>query len=299
MGWRATLRSIEAANRQAAREQDRARRAIHRKSESLLRETESASQQGRRHAQRIVEGIVRRPIQTLGLRYLPESGFEASPIAIETEQFSLSLSGVYISSDSDKLDKMIEPSELSSHASRVEVLDFVASEFCTLVAFRVTNTDPSYRIRLSWLKKSDLRESPVFLIDERNSEYYYPIESSLIGEVVADHPRVGIIAFEPFRHPTDEFTVHLSELKLSSERGRRYSGSLACRSDQLESAIQECLRRPPLLGRIHSEIDRVINRTRSEITQARASALKSQSGCCIAIVAAFGALGASLALRLI
>src|SRR5262249_13327654 len=117
---------------------------------------------------------------------------------------------------------VFHPSGHAGDGYVIEPLKLMHMQYGTFVAIRVTNCDSNYRIRLNWVRK-ERAKSLIYLVDNVGN-YYYPIASSLSGEVVSAAPKIGIVVFEPFTRPCESASMHLSGAKL--EGGSRAKPSL-------------------------------------------------------------------------
>lgn len=148
----------------------------------------------------------------------------------------------------------------------------LVGKYGTVVALQIENNDPEHRIHLALVNKSNKQASSAFLIDAQNNEYYYPIATDLQGEVAPGRPRAGLVVFEPARYPTDDFELHLSGVKLSSNRGDSDSLVFRYRSDELASSVQETLASPSLVEAAKRKLAAMSEDARSAIEQARSNA---------------------------
>ncbi|MEQ9617066.1 MAG: hypothetical protein RLN60_03430 [Phycisphaerales bacterium] len=132
------------------------------------------------------------------------------------------------------------------------------------------------------MKKSNPAESPIVLLDPVNSVYYYPKATTLSGEVIPGHPRVGVIAFEPIRAATSKLELHVHDVKLSRERGVKHSFSFRIVSPSLEKSTSTMQRSPD----IRQMIDRIVNDAAQRAVDAVEKKRSGGGGCASAIVLA-------------
>jgi len=251
VGWRGTLRSLNALNNQAIREANRARRARQRAQASLDRDRETILTRARNFEDR----VQRDPVKALGLAYLSGVGFQGSNFEVSTPNLSLSFQ---LASDGPDVPSLaFYPTEARGSALSIQPLDLMVTRWATFLAVKVANHDAQRRGRLSgWVKRSDSATSRVFLLDPATSTYYYPLSSSLKGEVLPGHPKVGIIAFEPFRAPTSSVEIHFSDVKLGPQRSDTTSCSFHAASPALVPAVAGTMSSSSLQERIETEMDR-------------------------------------------
>jgi hypothetical protein len=217
-------------------------------------------------ARKLERELRRDPIKALGISWSDELGMTARPFEIKTPLMSASVKLLQPPRKDDASVGFV-PKKHESAASCVEVLQAGFLQWFTIIALRVTNRDAEHRIRLDWFKKSAPMESRVFLLDEANSKYYHPVSCTLTGEVLFDHPRVGIIAFGPFTVPTDKFQLHVSDVRLSRGAGKRETFHFSYADDALSSNIEEMMSKLSLGDQVESILKDKVERVKKE-TQA-------------------------------
>lgn len=289
MGWKRELNRLAAAQRQADRQKQVARNKVNRTADSELRRIDQCADRALRQVFSAIDKIEKDPISALNVSYSLGGGFSFDPIEIDADIFS---GKIDISDDDPESHPkwIFIPDGLKDDNFRVSVLDATPSRMGTFVAFYVENLDEEYRIRLNWMKKSDPQTSPVYLIDHISNEYYYPIASGFRGEVVAGHPRIGVLAFERFRFPTDKFSLHFSDVKLTSERGKKYTFEITCSGSGLRSIIADQLSASNLKNDAEKRIEELRKELFDKVHRLRSKSLQSASGCLIAIAVPVSAL---------
>jgi hypothetical protein len=191
------------------------------------------------------ESRVRRdPIKSLKLRY-EDGEIAGETLTFESRGVKLTISAEFPTGDS--ADKVAwEPAEHRGATHVIAPLGLWPGQFTTLIAFKIDNEDPDYRIKPDWVRRIDPPKSQVFLLDTRNSIYYYPVATDLTGEILAGHPKTGLFAFEPLRKPTDSIQVHFSDVKLTARRGERHQFSFRCEGSALIHLIEHVKGLPSL-----------------------------------------------------
>ncbi len=232
--------------------------------------------------------LERDPIKALSLTYSKQNGFQSQPFTIETDLFSGTVQLTDIRTP-DQEPPVFEPPALNTVTSSVRPLDVLLTRWATVVALEVTNDDPDFQLRVNWVRKSDRQSSPIFLLDTEGSQYYYPIATTLSGSVVAGHPRIGLVAFEPFRVPTTSVKVHCANVQLQKGRGAKQTFAFSHRDPILSEQINEILMLPRFS-------DQVAAAFRQQAQKLRRSMTKSQSGCMIVLAGCLIAIGFALAL---
>lgn len=266
MGWKGTVRSVNAASNRAQRESDKNQRSLNRNLSKVDREIE----QVRRKCQSLEVKLEKDIIKALGIRYTPHSGFTSTPFQLQTSLFSGSID--LLCSEKDHSDDFhFEPEGYELGSVYLEALDILVTQWATLVAFRIKHKEPDFHLRLNWVKKSEPSESKVYLLDPVNSEYYYPISTDLKGEVLSGHPRVGIIAFEPFRHPTSTIQIYFSDVKLLPKIKLDPFCFQSSEDEQFESGIGEIIYKPSLTEQIEETLQEQENTLKKQINDAHSS----------------------------
>lgn len=277
MGWKGTLRSVNAAANKAARETQATQRAQERARNQFLSRVEKSSEAITKKASAFDAALSRDLIKALSLRYDPESGITSQPFEISTPAFEGAISVTSSSGD----DTAFEPASFETGTATVTPLALLLTQWASVIAFRVAHSQDDYRLKLNWLKKSDPQSSSVYLLDADNSEYYYPVSTDLRGEVLPGHPRVGLIAFEPFRRPTQHVQVHFSSVKLSSKRGDSNSFHFDVLGDDLGGQIQAANEQPT----VPETVEKLLAEEQEKAAQLVAESNKS--GCAGVLLALF------------
>jgi hypothetical protein len=207
-------------------------------------------------ARTLEAGIKRDPIKTLGLRYLPGEGLQGNPVHIESGGIKLSSAGL---PPSEARPVQFSPPRAQIGTAYVEPLDLIPMPGFTLVALRIGHDDAANRPRIGLLNRKDPAESAIFLLDEDNSQYYYPVSTDLGGEILPNYPKVGIVAFEPFRLPTDRVSIHIRELQLTAGRGERLTAAFTALGNtdhelDLASRIEAVIALPSLAEEVEKRI---------------------------------------------
>ena len=206
-------------------------------------------------------------VNALNLRYSTVAGLEADDFEFASELFSGSISLISEGIGSTE-PSTFDPPAFVHQTTRIEPIEVIFTRWATLMVFRVSLDDPGTRLRLNWYRKSDRMGGPVYIVDEEDSGYYYPISSSLTGEVLPGHPKTGIMAFELFKKPTGRFSIQFSNVQVAKGKGGRQSFSFLCCDERCRSLIATVLRAPTLStelkGALDAEADRLKNLARRE-----------------------------------
>jgi hypothetical protein len=283
MGWKGTLRSVNAASNRAQRESAKNERSLNRDLGKVDREIE----QVRRKCQSLEVKLEKDIVKALGIRYTANSGFTSTPFQIQTSLFSGSID--LLCSEKDYSDDFhFQPEGYELESVHLEALDILVTQWATLVAFRIQHKEQDFHLRLNWVKKSDPSDSKVYLLDPVNSEYYYPISTDLKGEVLSGHPRAGIIAFEPFRHPTTSVQIYFSDVQLLPKIKLDPFCFESTKDEKFQSGIQEIINKPSLTNQIEKTLQEQENKLKTQIQAAHSS------GCLI-----FFILGAGITLAIL
>ncbi|MEM6755881.1 MAG: hypothetical protein AAF586_01840 [Planctomycetota bacterium] len=277
MGWRGTVRSINAAAKRAAREEEKAQRAYLREHSRIDRSEDAVIKKAVAFEAR----LERDPLKALNLRYDRRHGFTADSFRIETELFS---GHIALITHEDDAKVQFNPDIYRTVDSSVAILDVMLCRWGTFVAFEVSNENAEYSLRTSWVKKSDRQSSLILLLDTNTSTYYYPISTSLSGEVVAGHPKIGIICFEPMRTLTDRIAVHLSNVQLQKGRGGKHTVKFEHTSNQMRRLTDSAIKAEPLKTQVRELLAKESSRLRQAVR-------KPTSGCLLALCAILAGCG--------
>lgn len=265
MGWRRDLQRLESAQRRHDRDVERANRRITREADKSLNRVDSDRDRAMKKARSFDERMRSNPLKALKLRYSDSTGrFQSEPFEINTTYMH---GTVDIVGQDNGSQNGFSPARAEGEGFSIEPLALSISEYGFLVAIRVSGTDNEYRIKLNWVKKADPATSSVFLVDAVNSEYYYPKASSLTGEVIPGHPKIGIVAFETPRRATALLELHISGVKLNSQRGNRESFTFVSTGPELEGEIERVLSEEPFLGRLERQLDDAALQLSSQIVE--------------------------------
>lgn len=271
MGWKGTLRSINAAGNRARRDSERREREASRALGRLERSAEEALSKVRSFESHLQSD----PIKALELRYDKEAGLQSKPFVIDAGLFSGSLD-LKIQGVSQNRFELLETEESTKGSLSIRPFNLFLTRWATLVPFEVSHNDPKFRPRVSWVKRSDRSSSPALLLDEVNSEYYYPFASDSGGEILPGHPRILLIAFEPFRRPTDRIQIRIGDVKVGSARNQKGTFSFRLTDPEMPAQIQAQLDAPTLLQSVEEQVQ-------SEEARGRESIQKQTSGCMVVL----------------
>jgi len=289
VGWRGAIRDLNAASNRAERARQRHNGAVVRGAQKELRALEQGYERALAKAASFEEKVLRDPIKALALRWAEREGvLHSDPFEIEAGPVSgrLFLLG--------GRDEGAAPAAFSNGTwvvegqARLQLLHMAVAAFATVLVVRVECLAPTGGVRLDLVRKSDLRSSPLFLVDRENGDYLYPLATDLSGKVVPGAPRVGLVAFEPFRAPTGAVEVHLSDATFGL-KGASHSFCATVEAPTWRPFIARQLAEDGLAERVEAELDRLVTRRANEIEVAAKGALR-RGGC-----AGLLGLGAALA----
>lgn len=272
MGWKGTLRSISAAGNRARRESERREREASRALGKLERSSEEALTKVKSFETRLQSN----PIRALDLKYVKDTGLQSKPIDIDVGLFSGSLD-LKIQGAGPNPVESLETLESPEGSLSVRPLNFLLTRWATLVPFEVSHNSPEFHPRANWVKRSDRSSSPALLLDEESSEYYYPFAADSGGEILPGHPRILLIAFEPFRRPTDRVQIRIGAIKVGSARNQKGTFSFRLTDPEMPGQIQAQLEAPTLVESVKEQL-------RSEEARGREAIQKQASGCMVLFV---------------
>jgi hypothetical protein len=230
-------------------------------------------------AKKLEEQAARDPIKAFGIEYTPDEGFTAEPIDLEGEYLNGEITALF--DDGDEYNEFsFEPEGFGNNLYAVEPLDVCIASYGILIAFKISNFDPKYRIKLDWCKKSEPSSSRIYLVDTEHDAYYYPRASTLLGEVVIDADRYGIIAFEPLKHAPETLELHISDVKLTSQRGDRVTMRFEIEHPRFAAEVARIGGQASLTERIEREVDQAVAHARTLAQEAT----RSQRGGCLSVL---------------
>ena len=277
MGWRGTLRSLNAANKRINREIERRDRSLERTLGRLDKSVDKTLAQ----VARLEDRLRTNPIKTLDIRYSRSTGIPSKTFEFDTSEFAITLSvGPHFRSS-----KAIDEVDAEGHSIgsfRVKPLAVYLAWYATLIPFEISHAEPDFRPKLNWVKRADRSTSPVYLLDEQNSEYYYPIASDSGGEVLPKHPKTILLAFEPFRVETTTLQIRVSDLKTGSKRGQKNSFVFRLTDAKIRRQISNQLSSQSLLESAEKEIQE-----KKEAAASRIHEEHSSTGCAIVLALLF------------
>lgn len=280
MGWKGTLRKVNAASKHSARQKQGQNNAANRASSKLDKNIEQVMAKASSFEKKLISD----PIKTLGLRYDEHAGFTSTPFQLSTELFNGEVSLTSDATDRDGFN----PQAFNSDLFAVTPLDFMFTRWGLILAIRIENFDPEYQLRTSWHKKTDPESSSIFLLDSEYSNYYYPIASNLSGVVLHGHPRIGLVAFELFRQSTNQLKLFISDVKMSSERGKKYSFEFDYLSSEIATSINASISQPSLTEELVVAIEPQVQDLRKQISSS------SSSGCMLVLSSVLALVGVGI-----
>lgn len=170
-----------------------------RTAQRVTREIDKAqrAQQRTEEAFRDIEArLKKQPLSVLNVRYDRDA-----ELLSEKLEFKTSAGPALYGIDGTPPSHMaVEPPEQSIDGITVRPLDLLFSHWATLVPLEIDNGNDDLRPSVNWVKKSERQSSSIFLLDPKNGEYYYPIETNLTGQVLPGYPRTGFFPFYGEEH---------------------------------------------------------------------------------------------------
>lgn len=258
MGWKGTLRSVSAASKRAARESEKQTNAANRGHSKIDKNIDQIISKAASFETKLASD----PIKTLGLRYDEHAGFTSQPFELSSELFNGSINLVQSSSSNDV---SFSPRQFTTDNFSITPLDFLFTRWGAILAVKIENLDEDYRIKTPWFKKSDPHSSAIYLLNPETSSYYYPISAMLSGETLSGHPKIGLVAFELFREVPSTIQIHVSDVKLSSERGKKYSFDFQVTGPDIYNIISQSLSNPSITDEIQKSLSPEVEKLRNQI----------------------------------
>ena len=208
----ASLRRTQAAGNKARREKDKRIKDLQRGLERTVKRTKSVVEQVARFETKLTQ----KPLGLINCAFSTLSGFSYD------SEFKFSNGGFEVRlrhESEDGLAGSFGPLIFNCGTTTITSVAFLPTMWFTLFGFEIANIDPQWRLKCNWIRKGDPASSNLYLLDPIHDLYYYPIDSTLRGEVVAGHPKSALVAFEKIAVPTDRLEIHFSGVKLTSARG--------------------------------------------------------------------------------
>lgn len=240
--------------------------------EKALRKLDRNIDRVKRDIEELSDNIESDVIDTFNLRYRENEGLTSEPVELGTDIFSGEFEFPEVSAEDSVTD--FEPSSYEKEGAVLEPLTLLISPFTTLLAVKINHRDENYRIPLDWVRPRKREDSNVYVVDPKNSEYYYPRSTNLKGEVVAKRPRTGLVSFDALRKATDTLEVHFSGVELLSEGGSE-TFSFSHQDSELPDAIEKNLQQPHFKERALEKMQDEKKRVEEELRQ--------QSGCLVVL----------------
>lgn len=292
MGWRGTLRSINAAGRQAQRATDRRNRAVsklHAKASSVLTGLDAEIEKEIQRIEKYEEKIASHPTKTLQLRHEVGQGWKTAPFKEQTGVVTYEVRYTPPSQD-----VTFEPASIDVGGIQITPLAISVSQYFTAVAFEA-RADPDEGGRVLKLTFPNKPESSRIALANPEGEVFNPLDTSLDGRVFAGTTRTGSVTFEPFGEGHDFFEI-LVEGPPRKRGGEgetlRIRVSAATMKDEMTASIAQ----PSILEQMTEQLRGRQKKTQDEIGSKLAEASKSSSGCLVVIAAIGLAIGAAVAI---
>ncbi len=226
MGWKGTLRSMNAAARRAEQANARADRAKQRELASLEKGYNSAIQDIERAATSLHKQISNffasatdRPIKTLDINFSSDRGFSVESTSLSAGDLSLR---VGFDIDSSSPGKSFTPNGFTGDGWTTQAHDALFSPFGIFISLSISNHSNDYIIRPKLFNKTNRDSSRLYIIVDGTDEYLYPIECTLPAEVPPGRTATGVAAFALPSTPDqlDSFSIYLSNVKLEQTRSK-------------------------------------------------------------------------------
>lgn len=284
MGWRGTVRSLNAAAKRAERESQLVQRAADREVARLDRSFDAAIGKARS-----LEGrITRDPIKGLGLTYDRTDGFKGAAFKLSTESFAATIGLIDGKSDASG---QFSPDRYDTIAGSVCPIELMVTQWGAVLAIEVANADRDFNMKAAWVRKSDPAASRIFLVDPVSEQYYHPTATTLSGDVIAGVPRIGLVAFESFRAPAAMLQLHIRDVPLQKGRGGKHSVRFDYTCSGLGDAIANAINSPSLEEQVHAKLSAMHQEMRRDAGRTKTGCLVVMAGMGGAAVAAAEVVG--------
>jgi hypothetical protein len=157
-----------------------------------------------------------------------------------------------------------KPRRAKTAEAAVTPIELLVTQWATILAIKLENNDAAFKFRTPWFKKTSPQDSSIFLLDRESSVYYYPISSTLAGEVLPGHPKVALIAFDRFRRSTQSLQLHFTDVKMSSERGKKHSFHFNYDRSSLATRIAEMLSDTTIVDKVEGVLSEQASKLRKQ-----------------------------------
>lgn len=138
MGWKGTLRSMNAASNRAARESDKRGRSLQRGLAKVDRGRDQALKKVVAFEKRLEKDV----IKALDLKYADADGLTATPFTLDTDLFSGSI-GLLPSAGDDTDIVPFRPAHFEHGSVRITPVRLILTRWATLVVFRAAHDNPN------------------------------------------------------------------------------------------------------------------------------------------------------------
>jgi hypothetical protein len=203
MGWRAALRSANAAQRRAERERQRQLRDLRKttqKVDGYVAKLSTEVEEQLRKVAALEERIHREPIRALDLDFAANEGWTSKDVkggkaAIIEYQLRLNF---------PVAQAVFNPATVDVDECQIRPLACSLSQYATFVAFAVTTVRPS--AHLDVVNRSTPEKSRL-VVGDSSERIFFPLDETLDGTAIANRVRIGTVAFDPFDGPVQRFSL--------------------------------------------------------------------------------------------
>ena len=280
MGWKGALRSASAADKRYRRERDTQNRRVDRAIDKFERDGESL----RKKARSLEEKAAKDILKTFSVRYSNRGGFEFETVTLSTDSYEVSVA--LSIEDEIVTSTRFEPAEFTNENAKITPLTIGISPYALLLAIRVDNNN-EVPFRCNWVKKSDPQASRVFMIDSEHNEYFYPSSTNLTGDILAGHPREGILAFPTPRYAPTDLQIHFSDIGFTKKRSEKVSFSFRYTSDQLKDRVESAIESPSITTLVDDNVESQINDNTQQVNKHRIGETSPVAWAALILVLAF------------
>lgn len=293
MGWKGTLRSMNAASRRTRLAAERRSRAVSQIQSRATTTLAALSREIEKEIDRIEkyeEKVSTQPSKTLGLEHDAQTGWTTTPFKEQTGKLTYTVKYTPPSIT----DAVFEPQAVDIGGVQISPRALSVSQYFTAIAFDATaSADGGGRILKLTFPKNP--ESSRIALASPTGDVFTPLDTNLDGRLFAGTKRTGVVAFEPFSEGTDYFEIFL-EASVTKKSASPDTIRIRVTAPTLRSDIAKCLEQPSILEQMTQKFRATENEFKTEVTNAATAATKQASrGCLVVVAASLGIFALALA----
>ena len=281
MGWKGTLRSMNAASRRAQQASGRRARTLSKLDgmlsttlSKLATEVQKEIDRIERYEEKICDG----PVKTLELSHEPGVGWTTAPFKEQTGQLTYT-----VSYKPPSQDVSFDPQQLDLDSIVLTPCFVGVSQYFTAIAFEAA-TAAQEGGRILKLTFPNKPESSRIALASPDGEIFNPLDTSLDGRLFAGTKRRGVVTFEPFDKGLEHFDI-LFEAKPKSKGADPETLRIRVTSPTMKEEMATCLSQPSILEQMTTQFREIETKYKTDITtKVDEVKKKASSGCLVVVV---------------